>query len=110
MPIVIDDFLPVTGENKPAFSSSKKGELWVAFLEKAWAKLHGSYARTEEGTPSFVATHIMGVPSESILHASISDEDIFYDQIKKAFAHNSTAIVSKESFESDFDSKGLIPG
>ena len=110
MPIVIDDFLPVTGENKPAFSHSKSGELWVALLEKAWAKLHGSYARTEEGTPSFVATHIMGVPSESISHMDVCDEDAFYDQIKNAFARNYTAMVSKESFESDFDSKGLIPG
>lgn len=44
-PVLIDDYLP-TIYSKPCFASSNDGELWVSLLEKAWAKLHGSYALT----------------------------------------------------------------
>lgn len=52
-PIIVDDWIPVTRNNKPAFSSTHDEELWVILLEKAWAKLHKTYARTEGGLPSF---------------------------------------------------------
>ena len=45
----MDDNFPVKYE-QPAFARSKsKSEIWVMILEKAWAKLFGSYARTEAG-------------------------------------------------------------
>jgi hypothetical protein len=47
-PVIIDDYLP-TRYNRPCFANSKDGELWVMLLEKAWAKLHGSYSRIESG-------------------------------------------------------------
>ena len=37
-PVYVDDYLPVR-HNRPCFSSSRVGELWVILLEKAWAKL-----------------------------------------------------------------------
>ena len=42
--VIIDDFLPYTGKKfkKFAFSSSGGKELWVALLEKAWAKINGT--------------------------------------------------------------------
>jgi len=45
--VCIDDYLPYTGKKfkKFAFSSSGGKELWVAFLEKAWAKINGNYAK-----------------------------------------------------------------
>ena len=63
-PVIVDDFFPCNG-NKPAFASCRDGELWVSLLEKAWAKLHGTYARIEGGLPCFAVNHLMGVPSES---------------------------------------------
>ena len=72
-PVTIDDYLPVNKNGRPAFAYSADGELWVSLLEKAWAKLHGSYARTEGGLPCFAASHIMGVPSESHNHDEIED-------------------------------------
>ena len=68
-PVIIDDHLPVRN-NRPCFARSREGELWVILLEKAWAKLHGSYARTESGFPSFAAIHCLGVPTFLWTHDS----------------------------------------
>jgi hypothetical protein len=50
---VVDDWLPVNEYNQIAFARSQNDELWVSLLEKAWAKLHGTYARIEGGVPYF---------------------------------------------------------
>ena len=42
--VVVDDYIPVTPQNTPLFAKPAGGrEIWVMILEKAWAKLHGSY-------------------------------------------------------------------
>jgi hypothetical protein len=46
--VIVDDYLP-TKNGRPIYAHSKQGELWVPLLEKAWAKVHGSYSRTEGG-------------------------------------------------------------
>ncbi len=54
--LVIDDFIPVYSDNpkKTVFSKSINHEVWVLLLEKAWAKLCGSYEKTESGHPHSV--------------------------------------------------------
>ena len=79
--VIVDDFLPVNSSGKAAFASCRDGEIWVSLLEKAWAKLHGTYARTEGGLPCFAASHIMGVPSESHSHDVIDDKEEFFDML-----------------------------
>jgi hypothetical protein len=41
-PVILDDWFPIK-YNKPAFCSSVNGSIWAMLLEKAWAKIHGSY-------------------------------------------------------------------
>ena len=41
--VLIDDFLPCEPEAGLIFSYSKENEFWVSLLEKAMAKLYGSY-------------------------------------------------------------------
>jgi len=91
-PVYVDDFLPVRF-NKPCFSSSRVGELWVILLEKAWAKLHGSYARTESGLPAFAATHVLGVPSITVFHSEI-EKDKFWAKILEADRRDFTLMAS----------------
>ena len=58
-PVVIDDYIPVwPSNNKPVFAKAKNDELWVILVEKAWAKLHGTYCRTESSSPFFAASHL----------------------------------------------------
>ena len=77
-PVIVDDFMPVDADGNPVFASCRDGELWVSLLEKAWAKLHGTYARTEGGLPSFAANHIMGVPAEAYDHDEVTNTDDFW--------------------------------
>ena len=79
-PVIVDDHLPVRS-GKPAFATCRDGEIWVSVLEKAWAKLHGTYARIEGGLPCFAASHIMGVPSESFQHDAIENVEEFFDML-----------------------------
>ena len=41
--VTIDDFFPCYPKGQPLFSKGESNELWVLILEKAYAKLHGSY-------------------------------------------------------------------
>ena len=80
-PVVIDDHLPVRKDGQPAFATCRDGEIWVSLMEKAWAKLHGTYARIEGGLPCFAASHIMGVPSESYKHCELDSPEEFFDML-----------------------------
>ena len=57
-PVVVDDYFPCYPSGKVAFAKGQPEELWVMLLEKAWAKLHGSYVKTEGGLPCFACSHI----------------------------------------------------
>ena len=63
--VVVDDYLPVDQKyGKPVFARSKEfGEVWMCLLEKAWAKLHGSYSTTESGQSELVLSHLTNRPT-----------------------------------------------
>ena len=93
-PVIVDDFLPCGENGNPVFATCRDGELWVSLLEKAWAKLHGTYARTEGGLPCFAANHIMGVPTESFQHDRIESKEDFFDMLQSADNRNFTMMVA----------------
>lgn len=67
VPVVIDDWVPCESPGKPAFATSKKGnELWVSLLEKAYAKLHGSYEALEGGLVQDALVDLTGGAGEEI--------------------------------------------
>lgn len=42
--VIVDDYIPVDRDGRPCFvASSEPGELWPVIIEKAYAKLNGSY-------------------------------------------------------------------
>lgn len=71
-PVYVDDHIPVMAygyERKGEFAAlCHNNKLWVVLMEKAWAKLCGTYARSSGGQCGTAAEHIIGVTSEVILH------------------------------------------
>lgn len=67
VPVVVDDWIPCESRGKPAFATSRKGnELWVSVLEKAYAKLHGSYEALEGGLVQDALVDLTGGAGEEI--------------------------------------------
>jgi len=73
-PIIVDDYFPCLGNNKgPAFSKANGPELWVLLLEKAYAKMYGSYDIIEGGFPSVALRDLTGAPYD-FLESTNPDE------------------------------------
>lgn len=67
VPVVIDDWIPCESPGKPAFATSRKrNEIWVSILEKAYAKLHGSYEALEGGLVQDALVDLTGGAGEEI--------------------------------------------
>ncbi|THU49490.1 hypothetical protein C4D60_Mb06t10110 [Musa balbisiana] len=67
VPVVVDDWIPCESPGKPAFATSRKrNELWVSVLEKAYAKLHGSYEALEGGLVQDALVDLTGGAGEEI--------------------------------------------
>lgn len=67
--VFVDDFFPCIPDAKELyFARSKKrdNQLWVSILEKAWAKLHGSYEKIEFGESREVLRDLTGAPTKSV--------------------------------------------
>lgn len=71
--VVMDNFVPCV-DDEPCFSKANGNELWVIILEKAWAKLHGSYERIEAGLAHEVMRDLTGAPSYEL---DMEEEGLF---------------------------------
>jgi hypothetical protein len=67
-PVLIDDRLPKLKNGKLAFASCENGEFWAALVEKAWAKLHGSYVRIENSNAAMLYNALTGLPCDKLHH------------------------------------------
>ncbi len=67
--VVVDDRFPYDShKEKWAFSrtsssGASRSEIWVLVLEKAWAKVYGSYQRIEAGTTGEALHPLTGCPT-----------------------------------------------
>jgi len=63
--VTLDDYFPcVSKYSGPAFSKANGNELWVLLLEKAYAKIYGSYANIESGLCLNALRDLTGAPGE----------------------------------------------
>ncbi|ORC88966.1 calpain-like cysteine peptidase, partial [Trypanosoma theileri] len=91
--VIVDNYLPIAG-GKPKYAKSKNdlAEVWPSIMQKAFAKLHGSYASICSGDPLHALQDITGRPccrfDEAFSDASRSGkDDLFQDWIKYLKSH-----------------------
>jgi calpain-15 len=63
---LLDDYFPVTSTGRLAFSRCVGNEIWVLLLEKAYAKLYGSYEAIVAGDPCEAMNDLSGAPNISV--------------------------------------------
>jgi hypothetical protein len=110
--VIIDDHIPCDSGNNagPCFSKGNGPELWVILLEKAWAKIHGSYERIIGGQAHLTFRDLTGAPSYEIKSA---DEDAFskiLDGEKKDYVMSSGINEKSEAEAKLVEDMGLVAG
>ena len=76
--VIIDDYLPCKEDGRLLSTSCSIGNIsepWVPLLEKAWAKLNGSYAAIAKCDFALTYTHLFGLPARNIFHENVMVSD-----------------------------------
>jgi len=110
--IMLDDFIPCrtssSGTFQPAFSQCRNGELWVALLEKAYAKIHGSYYNIENGLSHYALRDFTGAPVQELYDEA--DVDKIWNFIKKGLENKFFLTCGTEVGDEEDDNEGLLRG
>lgn len=77
--VIVDSYLPCLN-GQPIFSSAHGDELWVLIMEKAWAKVHGSYERIVGGQAHQTLRDLLGAPG----YEHETNEEGIWDEIMQA--------------------------
>ena len=62
--VTIDDLFPCEPFGGPIFTSCQDNEIWMMLLEKAYAKVHGSYYLLKGGFVNEALIDLTGCPSQ----------------------------------------------
>jgi len=85
--IIIDDYIACNcGE--PAFAEAHGNELWVMLMEKAWAKMHGSYLAIRSGWISEALYTMTGAPYETIENVNTDGVPGLFEKLYRAEQKN----------------------
>lgn len=82
----------------------------MCLLEKAWAKLYGTYARIEGGDPGFALAHLTGNPAMSMFHEDVKDLNEFWGQISHADSRDYTMVSAGSGYGEKAMENGVISG
>ena len=112
--VLVDDYFPYQGSRfkQFTFGSSSGNEIWVSLLEKAWAKVNGSYAKIScGGDPNEVFDVLTEAYSEK--HAiNRSSKDKIWKMCEEGFnkGYVMTAGTSGDTRNLNLEEMGLEPG
>ncbi|XP_050079765.1 calpain-8-like [Anopheles maculipalpis] len=109
--VIVDDRLPVSDDDTVLLymSSSVQEEFWAALLEKAYAKLHGSYSALSSGTGAEGMVDLTGGITEFYPLKGSEPADLF-ERIERNLARESllTAGINDDQDE-QLKSVNLVP-
>ena len=115
--MVIDDRLPTRNGNLVYLRGGKDNEFWSPLLEKAYAKLYGSYSALEGGLSIEAAVDFSGGIPEMVNlreRQKEKDENGIFNQLLKAYESkafmtcslkSATSVSSKCSVNKNSDKK-----
>ncbi|KAL6740098.1 hypothetical protein Aduo_013485 [Ancylostoma duodenale] len=95
--VVIDDRLPVVNDELYSMHSHEENEFWSALLEKAYAKLYGSYENLKGGFPAEALEDLTGGLTESYDLRKVEKKTILA-RIMRAFQMTSLCGCITEKF------------
>lgn len=75
--LALDDYFPCFPLGDPIFTHAREKESWLLYLEKAFAKLFGSYASLQKGDAKHAIADITGCPTYSFSLEDMTLEDAF---------------------------------
>lgn len=120
--VQLDDYFPCYPEGGPIYSRAHDNELWVLLLEKAFAKINGSYAAIKSGWPFEAMIDLTGAPYRDIRFSEPANqekiregtlwEDLLHYDLQGYIMSCSTGGVDTftESGGRPAGSCGLVPG
>ncbi|KEG10839.1 calpain cysteine peptidase [Trypanosoma grayi] len=120
--VIVDDYLPsVAGRAKYGKTVDDPCEMWVSVLEKAYAKVHGSYASIVAGDPLLALQDLTGYPTarydESFESDSKTGDTELLERLERYDSHGFYIILSTpvknpedEDAEGRYKDAGLIMG
>lgn len=82
--VIIDDQFPVLGNDEWAFvkGGENKNELWPMVLEKAYAKLNGSYSYIEAGKVQYALADMTdGFPEQIDLKRDVKNTETLWENL-----------------------------
>lgn len=103
--VIIDDWVPCCASTgKPCFSHTESGALWVVLLEKAWAKLHGSYKHLEVGAPYQAMMDMSCSPGECFGFKQAAQEigpERMNGRLRKYLRYGDVLLASSPTYEDE---------
>lgn len=108
---MVDDRLPTQGGSLMSLKSSKQNEFWSALLEKAYAKLYGSYEALDGGKASDALADFTGGIIEKYMMAN-APKDLFRIMEKAIERHSmmGTSATYDANYAQAAVDQGLVQG
>ena len=104
--IFLDDYFPIfKNTNIPYFILNDNNDLWILLLEKAYAKINGSYGNIIFGWPDNLFKTLTGFSTEFLIHLDISIENL-WNVIFNVY-QNKGLIVTFSKNDDDVELKGF---
>ena len=96
--VTVDDYCPCFPNFSPMFSRCHGEELWVLLLEKAFAKLEGSYLRLREVPLRKALSTLTGFPVRTLNFADTQSAEEIWDLLFTAYNSNYLSVAATDKY------------
>ena len=98
--ITVDSLFPITKNGTLAYANGARCQLWPAILEKAFAKIYGSYAAIESGTCIEALQILTGAPCFRVV---LDNKDVINNNSSSNSSNSSSNNQQEDNFTKEND-------